>query len=463
MNKGRVMAGRHLNLKSTEDVRQFVAEQDPKHIKVGFFDIDGVFRGKYIAKAKFLSALENGYGFCDAVLGWDVADTLYDNSSFTGWHTGYPDANLRILPESGMILPFDNETVFFSSEFAGRAKDICPRAVLRRVLKRAEDMGFMAKTAMEFEFFMFQESPDSLEEKGFRNLTPLTPGNFSYSALRSIVHEDLYQDILDTFSSIDIELEGLHAETGPGVLETAIAVDDALAMADKASIFKAFMKILAQKRGLMATFMAKWNQELSGQSGHTHMSLWSLDEKPVFFDPADQHKMSPTMRHFLGGQLAYLRDFAAMIAPNVNSYARLTPGYWAPTSATWGVDNRTVGIRVIPGSEKSHRLEYRIPGSDVNPYLSMAAAIGSGLLGIEKGIEPGEPAVGNAYDLDVPMDRQLPTNLESAGILFGASDAAKDLFGEAFVEHFAASRVFEAHQYGRAVTDWELRRYFEVL
>lgn len=259
------MAGQNLNLKTTDDVKRYINEADPKHVKVGFFDMDGVFRGKYIAKSKFLSAVDGGYSFCDAVLGWDVADQLYDNSEFTGWHTGFPDASLRILPESGMILPFENDTIFFSSEFTGRAEEICPRAVLRRVLQRAEDMGFIAKAAMEFEFFMFQETSDSLEEKGFQNLKTLSPGSFSYSALRSIVFEDLYQEILDTFDSIGIELEGLHAETGPGVVETAIAVDDALAMADKASIFKAFMKILAQKRGLMATFMAKWNETYRGK------------------------------------------------------------------------------------------------------------------------------------------------------------------------------------------------------
>jgi len=457
------MAGQKLNFQSAEDVRSYINEKPLKHVKVGFFDVDGVFRGKFIARDKFLSALDGGYNFCDAVLGWDVADELYDNSEFTGWHTGFPDASLRIIPESGMILPFENETLFFTSEFSGRSEAICPRGILRRVLQRAEDMGFSAKAAMEFEFFMFQESPDSIEEKGFRDLKTLSPGNFSYSALRSIMFEDLYQDILDTFGSIGIELEGLHAETGPGVVETAIAVDDALAMADKASIFKAFMKILAQKRGLMATFMAKWNQNLSGQSGHTHLSLWSVDGKPQFYDPEGHHQMSTTMRHFLGGQCAYLRELAALIAPNINSYSRLTPGYWAPTAATWGVDNRTVGIRVIPGSEKSHRLEYRTPGSDVNPYLSMAAAIGSGLLGIERGIEPGPEATGNAYAVDVPLDRQLPTNLESAGILFDKSEAARDLFGDAFVTHFAASRIFEARQFGRAVTDWELQRYFEVL
>lgn len=457
------MPGQKLNLDTIESVKSFVRETNPKHVKVGVFDVDGVLRGKFIARDKFLSALDDGYGFCNALLGWDVADALYDNSVYTGWHTGFPDANLRIIPESGMILPFQNETVFFASEFAGSAEAICPRAVLRRVLKRAADMGFSIKAAMEFEFFMFKETPETLEEKAFRGLQTLSPGSFSYSVLRSLVQEGLYQEILDTFDSIGIELEGLHAETGPGVVETAIAVDGALAMADKASIFKAFMKILAQNRGLMATFMAKWNETLSGQSGHTHMSVWSLDGKPLFHEPAAEHGMSDTMRFFLGGQLAYLREFSALVAPNINSYSRLTPGYWAPTAATWGVDNRTVGIRVIPGSKRSQRLEYRVPGSDVNPYLSMAAAIGSGLLGIERKIDPGAISTGNAYAQEVPENRRLPSNLETAAVLFGGSEAAKELFGEAFVRHFADSRTFEARQFARAVTDWELRRYFEIL
>lgn len=457
------MPGQKLDLKTIENVKTFVREKDPKHVKVGVFDIDGVLRGKFIARDKFLSALDDGYGFCNALLGWDVADQLYDNSKYTGWHTGFPDANLRIIPESGLILPFENETIFFASEFTGSAEAICPRGVLRRVLRRAADMGFNIKAAMEFEFFMFRETPDTLEQKGFRGLQTLSPGSFSYSVLRSLVHEDLYQDILDTFDSIGIELEGLHAETGPGVVETAIAVDDALAMADKASIFKAFMKILAQNRGLMATFMAKWNETLSGQSGHTHMSVWSTDGQPLFHDASAEHGMSDVMRHFLGGQIAYLREFAALVAPNINSYARLTPGYWAPTAATWGIDNRTVGIRVIPGSKRSQRLEYRVPGSDVNPYLSMAAAIGSGLLGIERKIDPGSISVGNAYAQEVSEKRRLPSNLETAAALFGSSAAAKELFGEPFVSHFSDSRSFEARQFSRAVTDWELRRYFEIL
>jgi len=193
------------------------------------------------------------------------------------------------------------------------------------------------------------------------------------------------------------------------------------------------------------------------------MSLWSTAGLPLFHDPAAPDGMSETMRLFLGGQLAYLREFAAMVAPNINSYSRLTPGYWAPTAATWGIDNRTVGIRVIPGSPKSQRLEYRVPGSDVNPYLSMAAAIGSGLLGIERGIDPGARSVGNAYAQDIPESRRLPGNLETSAVLLQQSEAAIDLFGPAFVRHFSDSRLFEARQYARAVTDWELKRYFEIL
>lgn len=457
------MTGEKLNVSTIEEARALVRERNPAHVKVGVFDVDGVLRGKYIARDKFLSALDDGFGFCNALLGWDVSDTLYDNSVFTGWHSGYPDVTLRILPKSAMVLPFENETLFFASEFAGTAEAICPRGVLRRVLARAESMGFSVRAAMEFEFFMFQETPDTLKAKDFRDLQTLSPGSFSYSLLRSMVQEGLYQEILDTFGSIGISLEGLHAETGPGVVETAIAVDEAMAMADKASIFKAFMKVLAQKRGLMATFMAKWNETLSGQSGHTHMSLWSTAGLPLFHDPAAPDGMSETMRLFLGGQLAYLREFAAMVAPNINSYSRLTPGYWAPTAATWGIDNRTVGIRVIPGSPKSQRLEYRVPGSDVNPYLSMAAAIGSGLLGIERGIDPGARSVGNAYAQDIPESRRLPGNLETSAVLLQQSEAAIDLFGPAFVRHFSDSRLFEARQYARAVTDWELKRYFEIL
>ncbi|MGH6959503.1 MAG: glutamine synthetase family protein, partial [Dongiaceae bacterium] len=370
-------------VRSAADARKIVEERGLTHVKVGLFDLDGVLRGKYISKAKFLSALEGGFGFCDVVLGWDSNDQLYDNVTFTGWHTAYPDAAVRIVPDSCRDMPFEGDMLFFICEFTPPAEALCPRGTLRRVLAKAKDMGFEASAAFEYEFFLFEETPESVREKGYRNLKPMTPGFFGYSGLRSSVHAELYHDIMKMGETMRMQIEGLHTETGPGVLEAAIAVDEALAAADKGALFKTFMKVLAQRRGLMATFMAKWSGNWPGQSGHIHVSLKEKD-KSAFHDPKAPHGMSKTMRQFVAGQQALMPELLAMVSPTVNSFSRMVPGFWAPTSATWGVENRTTALRVIPGSAKSQRVEYRIAAADNNPYLGLAVALGSGLWGIEQ-------------------------------------------------------------------------------
>ncbi|MCW5751424.1 MAG: glutamine synthetase [Alphaproteobacteria bacterium] len=451
---------------SIADARRIVQERGLEHVKVGVFDIDGVMRGKYMHRDKFFSALEGGFGFCDVVIGWDSNDQLYDNVRYTGWHTGYPDAPVRIVPESCRELPgeFDGKGLLFLGEFTGDAEAICPRGLLRRVIARAADMGFVPYSAVEYEFFVFDETPHSIREKGFRNPKPITPGNFGYSMLRASVWHEFYEDLLGTCRAMDMPLEGLHTETGPGVLEAAIAVDGTLASADKAALFKTYTKIVAQRRNIMATFMAKWSEKLPGQSGHIHMSLKSAkDGKAVFHDPKAPHGMSKTMRHFLAGQQALMPEFLAMVAPTVNSFTRLVPGYWAPTNATWGVENRTCALRVIPGSPKSQRIEYRIAGSDGNPYLGLAAALASGLWGIEHELEPTEPIVGNAYEKSMPRRLDLPRTLWEAAQKLKGSKAARSLFGDAFVEHFAATREWEEREFRRHVTNWELDRYFEII
>src|SRR5205085_10818343 len=216
------------------------------------------------------------------------------------------------------------------------------------------------------------------------------------------VHADFYQELLETCRAMDMEIEGLHTETGPGVLEAALRVDEALAMADKAALFKTYAKILAQRRGWMATFMAKWSRDWPGQSGHLHVSLQDERGGPAFHDEKQPHHFSDAMRWFIGGQQALLPEFLAMVAPTVNSYTRLIPGFWAPTDASWGVDNRTCALRAIPGSAKSQRVEYRIAAADINAYIAPAAAIGSGLWGIEHRIEPDVPIEGNAYAQTYP-------------------------------------------------------------
>lgn len=450
--------------KSREDARRYVTENGIDKIKLGFADVDGVLRGKYVSRDKFLSALDKGFGFCDVVVGWDSNDQLYDNVSYTGWHTAYPDAPARIVAETGRPLPFEDNIPFFLCELADQAEPICPRGTLRRVIQRAADMGFVASAACEYEFFLFNETPESVRAKGYRDLKPITPGFFGYSVLRSSVHNELYREMLDTFAAMDVEIEGLHTETGPGVLEAAITVDEALRAADKATLFKTFAKVFAQRRGMMATFMAKWSRDWPGQSGHIHLSLKDkASGKPVFHQAGQPHGMSDTMRWFLGGQQKLLPEILAMISSTVNSYSRLIPGYWAPTSATWGVENRTTALRVIPGSPAAQRIECRIAAADANPYLAVAAALGAGLWGIEHRIEPTAMVKGNAYDKTHPKNLTIPATLWEAAQRLKASKAAKSLFGDAFVAHFAATREWEEREFRKAITDWELQRYFEII
>jgi len=451
------------DVKTVEDARAIVEERNADYVKVGAFDVDGILRGKYMARDKFLSALEKGFGFCDVVLGWDCQDQQYDNVNFTGWHTAYPDALVRILPDTCREIPFEDNRLFFMAEFADKAEQVCPRGTLRRVLDRARQMGFAVNASFEYEFFLFDETPHSVREKHYRDLTNITPGFFGYSVLRNSVLSEFYDELLETCMAMDMPIEGLHTETGPGVLEAAIGVDEALKAADKGALFKTFTKVLAQRVGWMACFMAKWSPDWPGQSGHIHVSLQGTDGKPVFHDPAGEHNMSEAMRHFVGGQQALMPELLSMVAPTVNSYTRLIPGFWAPTEASWGVENRTCALRVIPGSEKSQRSEYRITAADINPYIALAAALGSGLWGIEHGIEPDAPIVGNAYEQKFPKKRALPRTLFEAATQLRRSKAAVDLFGQDFVDHYAGTREWEEREFRKAITDWELARYFEII
>ena len=451
------------NVKTVEDAKNIVNERNLRHIKIGIFDVDGILRGKYISKAKFFSALDNGFGFCDVVLGWDSDDQLYDNVEFTGWHTGYPDAATRIIPESCRDLPFEENGLLFLAEFEGKAEEICPRSLLKRVLKHASDMGYELQAAFEYEFFVFDETRDSIREKNYQNLKPIAPGNFGYSVLRNSVDVDIYQQILDVSEDMDFPIEGLHEETGPGVLEAAITVDDAQSAADKAALFKTFSKVVAQHNQKMLTFMAKWSPDYPGQSGHIHVSLNDKNNKSLFYDAGEVDNMSETMQYFVGGQQKLMPELLAMIAPTVNSYTRLIPGFWAPTEASWGVENRTCALRVIPGSEKSQRVEYRIAAADANPYIALSAVIASGLWGIKNKVKPTNQITGNAYEQDFPKEVQLPTTLWDAAQRLKSSDVAKELFGEAFVNHFSASREWEEREYRKHISDWELKRYFEII
>ncbi len=451
------------DVRTASDAKKIILERDIKTIKIAVNDIDGVLRGKYLSRDKFLSLVDGKLGFCDVVLGWDSNDTLYENGAFTGWHTAYPDAEIKLIFDSCREAPFEENVLFFLAEFVGPAGAICPRNALSRVLDKAKGMGYQVTSAYEFEFFVFDETPDTIREKNYKNLKNLTPGNFGYSVLRSSVHNELYHEMLQMCRDMDMEIEGLHTETGPGVLEAALKYGSAMQSADKATLFKTFIKVLAQRRDLMATFMAKWSVDYPGQSGHMHISLQDENGRGVFYDNTKPDTISDQMRWFIGGQQKLMPQLLSMVACTVNSYARLVPGQWAPTDATWGIENRTCALRTIGGGERSSRVEYRISASDINPYIAGAAAIGSGLWGIENKIEPTAPTAGNAYDHKMPAEFTLPSSLGAAAERLRASEAAVSLFGAEFVDHYARTREWEELEARKAVTDWQLQRYFEII
>jgi glutamine synthetase len=445
-----------------EELRRLLAEREPTHVQVALADLDGVLRGKHVSREKLSSSLEKGLAFCDVVLGWDSDDRVYDDAAFTGWHTGFPDAPVRLLPETCREVPFGDGGLLVLGEFAEHREALCPRGALRRVLERAGGMGFTTAAGFEYEFSLFDETPHSVRQKGYRELRPITPEHNGYSLLRTAVSAELHESILALCRRMRIPLEALHAESGAGMLEAAIAVDEGLEAADKAVLFKTFVKAHVRRRGLMATFMSRWSANWPGQGGHIHVSLVGGDGRPAFHDAGAEGRMSATMRHFVAGQQALMPELLALVAPTVNAYSRLAPGQWAPTNATWGIENRTCALRVVPGSPSSQRVEYRVAGADANPYLALAAAVGSGLWGIEHELEPSAPTEGNAYEVDDEA-RRLPATLGEAAARLRASAAARELFGDAFVDHFATSRAWEERASRGHVTDWQLARYFEVI
>ena len=441
-----------------------VRKSGANKVKVACSDMDGVLRGKYLHKDKFAGAAVDGFGFCDVVFGWDVADHPYDNATVTGWQHGFPDALARLDLNTHRNVPWDGGIDFFLGEFInadGTPYPVCPRQTLKRVLARAEKLGFQVMAGMEFEWFNFLETPQSWAAKKGVAPETLTPGMFGYSLLRLNQNRDFFNAIMDEMQAFRVPIEALHTETGPGVYEAALGFCEALEHADRAILFKTGAKEIGSRFGIMPSFMAKWNSQLPGCSGHIHQSL-SDGKTNHFFDPDSPRKMSALFESYLAGQVAHLMEFAPMFWPTVNSYKRLVDGFWAPVKPTWGLDNRTASFRVIAGSPKGTRLETRCPGADVNPYLAMAAVIAAGIHGVEQGLKLTAPPI-TGTNQGAENIARAPRTLDETTRNFRQSKVAREMLGDTFVEHFAASRDWEWRQWLDGVTDWELKRYFEII
>ena len=448
------------NQQSLPELLQELTEEGATKVKLAITDVDGVLRGKLISFDKFRSVAEKGFGFCDVVFGWDSGDQAYDNGAYTGWHTGYPDAHAMIDINTFRRVPWENDLPFFLAGFGGAP---CPRGLLKRVIAQAAEQGYKAYFSQEFEWFNFLGRGGAVSAEDYKSLQPMSQGMYGYSILRASQGSAYFQDLFDQLEKFGVPLEGLHTETGPGVYEAAILYADVLEAADRAVLFKSGVKELGHRHGVLPTFMAKISESLPGCSGHVHQSLWTADGgRNLFYEEGAGTGISALMESYIAGQLHCLPHILPMYAPTVNSYKRLVEGAWAPTTVTWGIDNRTTALRALPGGATSTRLETRVVGSDSNPYLAMAACLASGLYGIRQGMKLTAPATrGSGY-----ADKShgvLPHNLWEATQAMKQSPLAAELFGAEFADHFARTREWEWRQFSREVTDWEMKRYFEII
>ncbi len=432
-------------------------------VLVAMTDMQGRLQGKRCSARYFVDeVLDHATEACDYLLAVDVEMTTVDGYEMSSWNTGYGDFVLRPDLTTLRLVPWQPGTALVLCDVEqvrpqGKPVAASPRQVLRAQLDRLAEHGLRAYVGTELEFLVFDDTYEAAFRTGYRDLTPANQYNVDYSMLGTARIEPLLRRIRNEMTGAGMYVESAKGECNPGQHEIAFRYDEALVTCDNHSIYKTGAKEIAAQEGRSLTFMAKYN-EREGNSCHIHISLRDESGAAVLAgDGADGE--SALMRHFIAGQLDALRELTYFLAPNINSYKRFQEGSFAPTALAWGRDNRTCALRVV-GHGPSLRLENRVPGGDVNPYLAVAASIAAGLYGIEHRL-PLEPELqGNAYRSQRP---RVPRTLREAAGLFGESKLAKAAFGEEVVRHYRNAAQVELDAYDAAVTDWERIRGFERL
>ncbi len=448
-------------------LKEKIEAEEIETVVTVFSDMYGRLFGKRITGDFFLEhTAESGMHACDYLLTVDMEMEPIPGYKYASWDLGYGDfhcvpdlATLRQatwLEKSALVICdiYDDEHKLTS---------VAPRSMLKRQMDAAAEMGFLPQGASELEYFIFDESYEDARTKHYQDLKTFGAYLEDYHILQGTREEVLNAAARRHLSQSGVPVEFSKGEWGPGQHELNIRYADILTMADRHTIYKQCLKELADQLGLSITFMAKFDSKLAGSSCHVHISLWDPEGERNLF-PGDR-QMGPVhgsdiFRWFLGGWIAHARELMPFYAPTVNSYKRYVAGSWAPTRLAWSYDNRTAGFRVV-GRGQSLRIESRIPGADVNPYLTYAAAIASGLDGIRNQTEPPEIFVGDVYEAeDLP---QVPRTLQEAIDIFEQSDFAREAFGEEVMEHYIHFFKTEQAQFDQAVTDWERKRYFEQI
>ncbi|SMQ15132.1 L-glutamine synthetase [Streptomyces sp. Ag82_O1-12] len=446
---------------SVEELHTLVAGGEIDTVVLAFPDMQGRLQGKRFAARFFLDeVLQHGTEGCNYLLAVDTEMNTVDGYAMSSWDRGYGDFAMHPDLTTLRRVPWNAGTAMLHADLAwsdGSPVVAAPRQILRRQLERLAELGYTAQVGTELEFIVFKDTYEQAWDAGYKGLTPANQYNIDYSVLGTGRIEPLLRRIRNEMAGAGLTVESAKGECNPGQHEIAFRYDEALVTCDQHTVYKTGAKEIAAQEGMSITFMAKYN-EREGNSCHIHLSLADADGTNAMAGDLDGG-MSEVMRHFLAGQLAALRDFSLLYAPNINSYKRFQPGSFAPTAVAWGQDNRTCALRVV-GHGRSLRFENRLPGGDVNPYLAVAGLVAAGLHGIEQKLELPEPCPGNAYAADLD---HVPTTLREAAELWENSTVARAAFGDEVVAHYRNMARVELDAYDAAVTDWELRRSFERL
>jgi glutamine synthetase len=429
-------------------------------VEVVMTDLQGRLQGKRVSAEFFLDeAVGHDAEACSYLLAVDVDMNTVDGYAMSSWEQGYGDFVLRPDLSTLRLVPWQAGTAMVLCDVVWESGDpvaASPRQVLARQLERLAARGLNAYAGTELEFIVFRDSYEEAWSKGYRELAPTNQYNVDYSMLGTARIEPLLRRIRNGMAGAGLYVESAKGECNLGQHEIAFRYAQALTTCDNHSIYKTGAKAIAAQDGYALTFMAKYDQR-EGNSCHIHLSLRSTDGDPVLSGDGAHH-FSPLMEHFLAGQLACMRELTLLYAPNINSYKRYVAGSFAPTAVAWGMDNRTCAMRVVGHGGLALRVENRVPGGDVNPYMAVAGMIAAGLHGLENELTLPDEYLGNAYASDLP---RVPATLRDAAALFGESKMALAAFGPAVVEHYVNAARIELEAFDSAITDWERFRGFE--
>jgi glutamine synthetase len=447
---------------SVDDLKLLVDRGDIDTVISAVCDMQGRLVGKRVTGDFFVEhCIDHGTHFCTYLLGTDMEMNTPEGFALMNWESGYGDYLARPDWTTLRLIPWFEKTALVLAdtvdEATGDLSPIAPRSILRTQIERAENLGLRPVAATELEYYVLTDTYEEAKKKGFAGLERFGWYNEDYQLLQASKAEPLYRKFRNYMTAAGVPIEFSKGEAAPGQHEVNIHYSDALESADRAALFKHGAKEIAYQKGLAVTFMAKPNHDWTGSSGHIHMSLWDGDRN-FFPDAPESAEMSETMRYFLGGLLATVRELSLLFASNINAYKRFASASWAPVNIVWARDNRTCGFRIV-GKGDALRIENRFPGGDANPYLAYAAMLAGGLYGIERKIEPPAEFHGNGY-LAKGVSR-IPRSLYEAIEMFEESEMARRAFGDIVVDHYLNFARIEQETYNSIVTDWERERYFE--